>query len=366
MENIMSLLFSPATIGNLRLPNRIVRSATAERMANKLDGRVTSKLKDFWVELAQGGTGLIITGHMFVHPSGKCHPEMAGIYDDDLIPELADAVRAVHEAGGKIAVQINHGGMQCSKEAVLGTMAPSTINEDFLEQPARMMRSEEIDIIIASYADAAQRAVEAGFDAVQLHGAHGYLINQFMSPYVNRRSDEWGGNLFERSKFLREIIKAVRGKIGKDYPLFIKFGMEDGIESGLTAQDGAKVISWMEEMSLNAVEISGGVQSSSTKKGIKSEDREAYFRPLAKIARKGTVLPIILVGGMRSRKVMENVLVSGDADLIAMCRPLINEPNFPNMMKDGIVDISGCISLNNCWPKQMGEGISCKCPATDK
>jgi 2,4-dienoyl-CoA reductase-like NADH-dependent reductase (Old Yellow Enzyme family) len=366
MEVNMSLLFTPASIGNLEIPNRIVRSATAERMANNLDGRVTGKLKEMWENLVRGGTGLIITGHMYVHPSGKCHPEMTGIYDDDLIPELSDAVKAVHDAGGKIAVQINHGGMQCSKEAILGAMAPSAIDVEFLEQPAREMSADEIGIIIDSYAQAARRAVEAGFDAVQLHGAHGYLINQFISPYINKRTDAWGGDLSERSRFLREIVQAVRAQVGMDYPLFIKFGMEDGVDDGLSAENGAEVISWMKDMNLDAVEISGGILAKNSMKGIKSEDREAYFRPLAQIAQSVTDLPIILVGGMRSRKVMEDVLGEGDADFIALCRPLINEPDFPKLLKSGVQEKSECISSNNCWPTQMGEGIACKCPSVER
>lgn len=362
----MSILFTPGVLGTLEFPNRIIRSATAERMANKLDGRVTESLKTFWVNLARGGTGLIITGHMYVHPSGKCHPEMAGIYDDDLLPELSSAVKAVHEAGGKIVVQINHGGMKCGRDTVLGTMAPSAIDDELVEQPARMMSTEEIAIIINSYAQAARRAMEAGFDGVQLHGAHGYLINQFLSPYVNKREDEWGGSLYNRSRFLREVVKAIREQIGVDYPVFIKFGAEDGFDDGLSALDGTRVISWMKDMTLDAVEISGGLRSQNTMKGIKSEDREAFFRPLAKLARKATDLPIILVGGMRSRKVMEDVLESGDADFIAMSRPLINDPNFPKMMKEGIKDKSGCLSSNNCWPTHLSQGIGCKCSVIEE
>jgi 2,4-dienoyl-CoA reductase-like NADH-dependent reductase (Old Yellow Enzyme family) len=361
-EAIMSLLFTPARIGNLEIPNRIIRSATAERMASDPDGRVTDALKDLWVRLAEGGTGLIITGHMFVHSSGKCHPEMTGIHDDDLIPDLKSSVQAVHDAGGKIAVQINHGGMQCSEEGVNGTLAPSNIEKEWLPQPARELRFDEIENIIYSYALAARRAVEAGFDAVQLHGAHGYLINQFLSQFVNHRNDGWGGDLWSRTRFLREVVSSVRAHIGETYPLFIKLAMQDGVKNGLKPEDGAEVISWMSEMGLDAVEISGGIRSKNTKKGIKSEDREAYFRPLAKLGKRSTHLPIILVGGIRSRVVMDDILDSGDADFVSMCRPLINEPNFPKLMKSGYLEKSACISSNNCWPEKLGLGIACKCP----
>ena len=358
----MSILFTPAKIGSLEIPNRILRSATAERMANNLDGSTSEQLKSLWMELARGGTGLIVSGHMYVHPSGKCHPEMTGIYSDALIEPLKACVDAVHEAGGLIAAQINHGGMQCASETVNGTIAPSAIDEDFLEQPAREIRSDEIEMLVDAYGQAARRAKEAGFDAVQVHGAHGYLISQFISPYTNRRDDVWGGDLQGRTRFLREVVRAVREKVGREYPVFIKFGMEDGVGDGLTAEMGAEVIPLMAEMGLDGIEISGGVRAQSVRKGIRDETREAYFRPLVQRARKETNLPLIIVGGMRSKAVMEGVLSSGDADFVAMCRPLIREPDLPKRVQTGIQPTSACISSSNCWAETLGEGIACKCP----
>lgn len=361
----MSLLFAPGKIGNLEIPNRIVRSATAEKMADDGDGQPRNQLEDFLVALARGGTGLIVTGHMYVHPSGKCHPEMTGIYDEKLVPRLAKLVDAVHDAGAKIAVQINHGGMQCAKEAVSDTIAPSAIAADFLQQQAREMTIDEIHLIIEAFAQAARRAKGAGFDAVQLHGAHGYLVNQFISPFVNKRSDEWGGDLHGRTKFLREVVSAVRKQVGPTYPVFIKFGMEDGIEGGLMKEEGAAVIAMMADMGLDGVEISGGLRANNVKKGIRNETREAYFRYLADLARPVTSLPIILVGGMRTKDVMEEVLESDVADFVAMCRPLISNPKFPNLMKLNLQTKSDCISANNCWAENMSVGISCKCPKNE-
>jgi 2,4-dienoyl-CoA reductase-like NADH-dependent reductase (Old Yellow Enzyme family) len=361
----MSQLFTPGRIGTLEIPNRIIRSATAERLAIDKDGRPTKGLKDLWVELAKGGTGLIITGHMFVHESGKCHPEMTGIHRDDLVPELGDVVEAVHQAGARIAVQINHGGMQCSKESVSGTVAPSDFNEEYLQQPARELTIDEIKRLIEAYVKAALRAKRAGFDAVQLHGAHGYLINQFLSPATNQRTDHWGGNLENRMRFLMEIMIAIRHEVGSDYPVFIKFGVEDGVEGGLTAEESKPIVSQFEKMGLNAIEVSGGFRAQSTRKGIKTQDREAYFRHIARTIRNVTVLPVILVGGLRSRTVMDDVLESGDADFISMCRPLINNPHFPNLLGSNILEKSGCISSNNCWPQNVGEGIRCKCPIAE-
>lgn len=357
----MSLLFTSGKLGNLDITNRIIRSATAERMADEA-GYPRQQYYDLYQELAAGGVGLIITGHMYVHPSGKCHPEMTGVYHDDQIPGLAKLADGIQAEGGKVIVQINHGGMQCAKEAVEGTIAPSAIAVDFLPQSAREMTVDEIEMLIDSYAQAARRVQEAGFDGVQIHGAHGYLINQFLSPFVNKRQDEWGGDFERRTHFLREVTKSVRAQVGPDYPLIIKFGMMDGVEGGLSADEGAKAIGLMAEMGLDGVEISGGIRSPNSKKGIRRPEEEAYFRPLAQQARSVTDLPIALVGGFRSRGVMEAVLTSGDADFISICRPLISEPDFPRLLKNSDNYKSRCISSNNCWANESGIGIGCKCP----
>lgn len=358
----MSLLFTPGTFGTLTLANRLVRSATAERMADD-DGRPMPELAQLYRDLARGGVGLIITGHMYVHPLGKCHPEMTGIYDDALIPGLTELVEAVHREGGKIAVQINHGGMQCARETVAGTIAPSAVDAPFLQQPAREMTPDEIKSAIGAYAQAARRAQAAGFDAVQLHGAHGYLINQFLSPFINRRTDGWGGELENRMRFLRLVCAAVRTQVGPDYPLFIKFGMVDGVEGGLELEESVKVVAAMEEMGLDAVEVSGGItmgKIQNSRAAIRHTEDEAYFRDFARAARAVTSLPLMLVGGLRSRQVMDDVLDSGDADFISLCRPLIAEPDFPNRLQQGQAR-AACISGNRCWPKAAGEGIACRC-----
>jgi 2,4-dienoyl-CoA reductase-like NADH-dependent reductase (Old Yellow Enzyme family) len=358
------MLFTSSNIGTLTLPNRLVRSATAERMA-EADGRPTPRLKQLYQELARGGAGLIITGHMYIHPSGKAHPEMTGIYSDEMILSLAELADSVHQEGGRIAVQINHGGMKCSPETVTETIAPSALDAPLLEQPAREMTPDEITLLIQAYAQAARRAQEAGFDGVQIHAAHGYLIGQFLSPFANRRSDEWGGDLEGRTHFLRAVCQAVREQVGPDYPMFIKLGMMDSVEGGLTPEEGVQVVAALAEMGLDAVEISGGTgggRDLNIRRGIRAGRDEAYFRPLAQGARPVTQLPIILVGGFRSRRVMEEVLTAGDADFISLCRPLICEPDLPNRLRLGLQEESICTSANQCWAEKPGEGIACKCP----
>jgi 2,4-dienoyl-CoA reductase-like NADH-dependent reductase (Old Yellow Enzyme family) len=328
------------------------------------EGRPQPRLGALYRELGLGEVGLIITGHMYVHPSGHAHEAMTGIYEDALIPDLALLADSVHQAGGRVVVQINHGGMQCDPALVPEMLAPSATNFEHLDAPAREITDDEIHNMIEAYAEAGRRVREAGFDGVQIHAAHGYLISEFLSPLVNKRDDSWGGDPARRMQFLRAVSKKVREKIGSDFPMLIKLGMMDGIDGGLTVEGGAEIVGELSAMGFDAIEISGGVGRGSfnTRKGIRSPDREAFFLPLAEYAKEATDLPIILVGGFRSRPVMEQVLESGVADFISMCRPLISEPDLPNRLHQGIQTKSRCLSSNNCWPKNRTEGIACKCP----
>jgi len=382
------MLSEPGNIGNIALPNRIIRSATAERMADK-DGWPKPQLKRLYQELVEGGVGLIITGHMYVHPSGKAHPGMTGIYSNEMIPALAELADAVHRAGGRVVAQINHGGFQwdCSWQTAPEAIAPSAVNAPYLQRPVREMSSKEIALQTQAFGLAAWRAQEAGFDGVQIHAGHDYLISEFLSPFTNRRTDNWGGDLKGRMRFPRAICQAIRERVGHDYPVFIKLGMVDGVEGGLTLEEAVQIVAALEEMGLNAVEISSGIGGGRdlnsllgthsegdearfqidlthlpipSYRGLRFEAGEAYFRPLAQAARPVTSLPIILGGGMRSLRVMEDVLATGDADFISMCRPLICEPYLPNRLLSGLQERSRCISCNLCTPERPDEGISCR------
>lgn len=361
----MDKLFTPFTFGSLTIPNRLVRSATAERMAEP-DGAIPQKMLDFYRRLAQGGVGLIITGHMFVHPTGKAHPEMTGVYDDILLDGLSRLAEAVHAEGGLVAAQINHAGLKADPEMVAIPLAPSAVADERLSsRTPRALRVDEIEMLLDAFGQAARRVQEAGFDAVQIHSAHGYLGSQFLSPAANQRTDEWGGSLENRMHFLRRVAREVRAQVGRDYPVFTKLGMQDGFAGGLTLEDGLRVAASLKGMGIDAAELSSGFGSKtlvSSRKGVRKPEEEAYFLPFAKAVREVTDLPLMLVGGFRSRPVMERVLADGDADFISMCRPLINDPDFPNKLRAGELERSGCISANNCWAKEMEEGIACKCP----
>jgi 2,4-dienoyl-CoA reductase-like NADH-dependent reductase (Old Yellow Enzyme family) len=231
------------------------------------------------------------------------------------------------------------------------------------------MTTAEIVTAVDAFGSAAHRAKTAGIDAVQIHAAHGYLISQFLSPHTNRRNDAWGGDFERRLHFLAAVCEAVRGHVGPDYPVFIKLGMMDNLDQvpgGLTPEDGARIVGRLGDLRLDAVEVSGaygGQSDFNARKGIGSRESEAYFRPLARKAKANTELPVILVGGLRSRSVMEDVLALADADFASLCRPLIREPDLPVRMQRGETAVAACISGGRCWPKGLGEGIQCKCGA---
>lgn len=360
-------LFEPVQIGSLELKNRLVRSATAERLATEPVGRATPALAALYDGLARGGAGLIITGHAYVTAEGKAHPEMLSAHCDQMIPDLRTLTNAAHAAGGRIAMQINHGGRQCDKSCTPMTKAPSPVPTLSGDTPHEMTGAEIVATVDA-FAQAARRAQAAGFDAIQLHAAHGYLIGQFLSPHTNRRNDPWGGDSKRRLKFLASICEAVRGQVGSDYPVFIKLGMMDNLErvpDGLTPEDGARIVGQLADLKLDAVEVSGGYgggqEDFNVRLAIGSKSSEAYFRSLARQAKSATHLPVILVGGLRNRVTMDDVLASGDADMLSICRPLIREPDLPNRLQTGEATASGCISGGRCWATEMGQGIRCKC-----
>ena len=357
-------LFDPGRLGSLTIRNRMVRSATAEMMADA-DGRPLPSLTSLVEDLAAGGVGLIILGHMFVHPSGKAHPGMTGIHDDTLVPDLSKLAEAAHRHGARIAVQINHSGRQTRSGLVERPLAPSDVPAHGAKPAAHAVMHEEIEMLVDAYGQAARRARQAGFDAVQIHAAHGYLVSQFLSPLANHRTDAWGGTLRNRLRFLASVVGAVRREVGLTYPVLTKLGLRDEAPGGLSLEQGLSIVSELASMGLNAVELSGGLAQSATFNivgDVAPGRNEAYFRSWAQQAAAVAEIPILLVGGLRSRSVMEEVLSSGDAQFVSLCRPLICEPDLPNRLAEGLQEASACVSHNRCWPKKGEVGISCRCP----
>jgi len=357
----MSKLFETTHINGMGLPNRFVRSATWEGMAAE-DGSCTPRLIKLMTQFAAGGVGLIITGHTYVRPDGQGSPWQLGIYKDELIEGLRDMTRAVHISGGRIAVQITHGGLFAREDLIGQTPLALSRVEDFGQSTGKEMTVDEIQSIIEAYVQAARRAKEAEFDAVQIHAAHGYLLSQSLSPAFNRRRDVYGGPVENRVKFLLKVLQGVRSVVGADFPILVKLNCQDFLDGGLILEDSLKVGTILEEEGIDAIELSGGtiVLGNHCRKDINSEENEAYFRNEAKAFKEKLHVPLILVGGIRSFQLAERLVEEGYTDYISMSRPFIREPDLVNRWASGDLRKATCFSDSLCrGPVMEGKGLYC-------
>ncbi len=359
----MSIMFENTEIGRMQLTNRFVRSATWEGMAAE-DGSCTPKLMELVTRLAEGGVGLIITSHAYVRQDGQAGPWQLGIYKDELINGLREMARAVHGHGSRIVVQLAHAGFFANPKLTGQTPMALSQVEGFAKSPRREMTAEDIRDIVESFSRAARRAEEAGYDGVQIHGAHGYLLSQSLSPVFNKRGDAYGGSAENRARFLLEVVNGVRDSVGPDFSVLIKMNCEDFLEGGLTLDDSLKIGTMLAEGGIDAIELSGGTfvsgKLSPSRGGIKSEDKEAYFREAAKLFKENLDVPLILVGGNRSFQLAEQLVNEGYADYISMSRPFIREPDLIKRWESGDLRKAECLSDNLCFgPATAGEGIYC-------
>lgn len=353
-------LFEETTMNSMAIPNRMIRSATWEGMCDA-GGRPTKKLTEFYRALAQGGVGLIVSGYTFVRPEGKQMPGKMGIHTDDFEPEMMDLSKAVHDEGGKICIQLVHAGGQTSTEvAGRQPLAPSAVQVDqFSEIPAELSKKAIFDIVEA-FGEGARRAKRWGFDAVQLHGAHGYLINQFLSPLTNRRTDEYGGGIENRSRFLLEVYEKVREAVGSNFPVLIKLNAADNLDGGLEIDDSVYAAEKLSKEGIDAVEVSAGTPASGIKsparQRINKPEKEAYHLELARQIKTAVACPVIVVGGFRSYEIVKKAVKEDGMDYIAMSRPLIREPGLPNRWLKGDHRPAKCISCNGCFKPGIEEG----------
>lgn len=357
----MSILFEPIEINGMKVPNRFVRSATNDRVAD-VSGKVTDSLINVYETLAAGGTGLIVTGHAYVAWQGKASPNMLGVHNDDLIPGLKKLVDAVHRHDSKIMLQVNHAGRQTASATIGETpLAPSAVYNSITKETPKAFTEKEIEALIAAYVAAAGRAVSAGFDAVQIHCAHGYLGSQFISPYTNRRKDRWGGSLENRMRFPLEVFRRIRKTVGDNYPVMIKLNSEDFIDGGLSAEEAVEIARALSEEGIDAIEISGSMAESpvpTIRLNILKEEDEAYFLPNVRKFKAVTSVPLIIVGGLRSPALIERLIEKNEVDMVALCRPLIREPDLVNKWQAGDRKKADCISCGGCH-KYPDEPVRC-------
>jgi len=376
----MSLLFEPTRIGPLEVKNRFVHSATYECMASP-NGEVTDELVNRYRNLARGEVGLIIPGYLYVHPRGKAIGRQTGIHHDELVPGLRRLVDVVHEEGGRIVFQLAHGGRQSPKK-VIGQppLAPSSFGRDPVTMnKAKAASEKDIQEIIPAFAQAARRALEAGADGLQLHCAHGYLLNEFLSPFFNRRQDQWGGSPEKMFRIVKEIILAIKAEVGGEFPILVKLNTSDFTpKPGITPELGARYAGWLKELGIAAIEISSGTFYTfhMVRGGIPINDLARglplWMRPMAKMVFKKLIdpcrfqplynlpaariikpvlgdVPLMLVGAVRTLNEMEEVVRNGEADFVSLSRPLIREPFLVKRLREGKAEAASCISCNKCF-----------------
>ena len=390
----MAGLFDPIDIGTLKAKNRFVRSATAESMADP-EGQITSRFIALHSRLAKYDVGLLITGGAYVHPSGRSFVGVTGVHRDSVIPDLARLTDAVHEYGAKIILQLYHCGRQGEPEATGGTLlAPSPVASRVVRIRPKPMSGDDIETIVTSFGEAAHRAKVAGFDGVQILAANGYLINQFLSPNSNHRQDEWGGSLLNRMRFLMEVLRSVRHAVGTDYPVLAKLTMNDYVRGGLKPEEGLIVANELAAKGIDAIEVTGGTLDSffymsrgdipierilrsraanklgritlqlmmaaaTTMRGrVKFE--EAYFADYAHMIKRATGVPVMLVGGLRSPLVMDQLIRDDATDFVSLSRPFLREPGLVRRIASGDTRPSFCASCNQCLVS-VADGVGVRC-----
>jgi len=357
-------LFDRSTINSVALENRLVRSATWEGLATD-DGAVTDKLTDMSVQLARGGVGLIITGHGYVLRDGQASLRQLAIHDDRFIPGLSAMVNAVRGAGGKIVMQISHAGCRADLGLTrLEAIGPSPMGGE-AGLACREMTGEDIALVTEAFALAASRALRAGFDGVQVHAAHAYLLSQFLSPFHNKRKDAYGGSIENRARMLLEVVRGVRAAIGNHRALLVKMNSDDFVEGGFSVQDMVETAALLEGAGVDAIELSGGSPFSkayvSFRPGpIRTQADEAYYQGAARQCKERVSVPLMLVGGIRSYGVAERLVKEGVTDYISLSRPLIREPGLVNRWRSGDRRKASCVSDNGCFkPARSGLGLYC-------
>ncbi len=373
----MSILFEPKSIGRMSVKNRLVRAPTVEKLATD-DGHCTPKLMDLYIRLAEGGVGMVITGGAYVQRNGKGLPRQIGLHRDEVINGYRKLTDRMHHYGIKIIAQLFHCGRQGTVEVVgENPVSPSAV-PNVLGVTPTPMNSMQISQAINNFIKASERAKLAGFDGVEIHAAHGYLIHAFLSPRTNKRRDLWGGSLENRMRFLSKVYQGMRKTLGDEYPILLRINCNDFLPDGLGAKEAAEIAERMSSLGVDALELSAGTWEThfymsrgdipqnywlyaraegEEKERIKARlsqmakevrFKEAYHLEYARGMKKKVQCPIILVGGLRTVKIMERTLAEGEADFISLCRPLIREPEFPNLIRRGLSDRSSCINCNLC------------------
>jgi 2,4-dienoyl-CoA reductase-like NADH-dependent reductase (Old Yellow Enzyme family) len=328
-------LFSPLSLGSLSLPNRLLVAPMATNFA---DARhcATDQLVEYSVARAKGGFGLIVTEHAAVHRMGLTSPRMLGVFDEAHIPGLKRLAEAVHQAGGLIAVQLQHGGRQASEECIGGVcFSPSAIPSGRDRRTPRELTDDEIWEIITAFGDGAARCQEAGMDGVEVHMAHGYLGCSFLSPLLNQRDDRWGGDTERRTRFAREVMQAIRVTCGPDFPVWCRVSAEEFLAGGMTLDEMKQVAPLLEGYGYQALHVSAAIGETAYYASAPYYVDQGHLLPLAEGVKQVVDVPVIGVGNLHDPDVMEQALAEGMCDAVALGRQALADADWPRKAQSG-------------------------------
>ena len=335
----MKNLFDHTKIGSMKMKNRLIRAAVGDH--NTVNGHITEKNFKVYEALAKGGVGTIITGYAYVagYPN---RPDMFGIYDDSFISEYSKLTETVHKYNANIILQLVHCGSYTLIDIAGGkTPGPSAVENLHSKKTPIEMQKQDIQDVQSAFAEASVRAKKAGFDGVEIHAAHGFLLSQFLTPYYNRRIDEYGGTNENRAKMLLETYQITKKTVGKDYPVIVKINCTDGIDDGITPEGFYTACRQLMQANVDAIEVSG--------EWIPFKNTDAfYFKNYAEKVAAETKSPIILVGGIKDFNAATNVLNETSIEYFSICRPLIAEPDLVNRWASGDTRRVKCASCNSC------------------
>lgn len=346
-------LFSPYFIGKLQIKNRIVMPPMGTCLAD-INGCVTRKMIDYYARRARGGVGLIIIENTLVHEKyGIQIPNQLRIHSYHQVPQFYDLVEAVHALGARIGIQINSpgSGMRPHLSPAITPVSPSQVRVDFLPLESRIITAEEIEEVILDFGKAARLAKLAGFDLIEIHGAHGYLINEFLSLYTNRREDRYGGTLQNRLRFCLEIIHKIKEEIGGDFPLIFRMSVDDFLDGGMSIDESIKIARALQGAGISAFDVSAGnlnMKASCVRAIPGTFIQDGHLAEHAKRIRESINIPVIVAGKIRDPWLAEQILSEGKADFIAVGRGLLSDPDWPMKARNGKAEqIRKCISCND-------------------
>ncbi len=346
-------LFQPVTIKSMVCKNRILRSATWEALSDH-DGYMSEKQFAIYRELAKNKVGLICTGYARICRDEYPNAGMMGIYDDSFIPQYKRLTDMVHEYGGAIMMQIAYGGTKTTyKTEGRIIFAPGNIPERSTNLSGVPMTVSDIQDLVGQYADAAERVKRSGFDAVEIHGGHSYLLNQFLSPYYNDRDDEYGGSLENRYRIVDEIIKAIREKVGNEYPIAIKITCSDFFENGLSFRESLAICQMLERSGIDLIEVSGNIHGKAQKMIGQEFDghtirKDGYFYEYAREIADAVKVPVYVTGGFGNPEIMETYLHESAIEGFGISRALLCEPDLADRWISGDMIPAKCLHCSQC------------------